>query len=103
MSNEPELDDVQKRIREDDVFRERLCDWLRVNGIDPANVPPDAHPTLVDGKLTLRMRLLDANGKMQFDPAGDGLLEHTVTVPVEVPPTGDVLLWLAPRCPTCGR
>jgi hypothetical protein len=103
MSEEPELDEVQQRVRDDDRFRERLCDWLRLNGINPNHVPPYERPTYVDGKLTLRMRLLDDNGKVQHDPSRDGLLEHTVTLPLEVPPTGDVLLWLAPRCPTCGR
>jgi hypothetical protein len=103
MTDEPEYADVQERVEKDAAFRDRLCDWLRLNDIEPNHVPAYERPTYADGKLTLRMRLLDANGKPQYTPAGDGLLEHTVTLPVEVPPTDDVLLWLAPRCPTCGR
>jgi len=103
MTDEPEYADVEERVRKDAAFRDRLCDWLRLNGINPHHVPHDERPTYADGKLTLRMKLLNDKGKQQFDPSGDGVLTHAVTVPVEVPPTDDVLLWLAPRCPTCGR
>jgi hypothetical protein len=102
MTDQPE-DDVQDRVITDDAFRERLCEWLRLNGINPNHVPAYERPTYADGKLTLRMRLLSADGKVQLEPSGEGVLNHTVTVPVEVPPTDDVLLWLAPRCPACGR
>jgi hypothetical protein len=39
MSNEPEYADVQERIIKDAAFRDRLCDWLRLNGIEPNHVP----------------------------------------------------------------
>jgi len=58
---------------------------------------------MTDEPETDAVQLLNEHGKRQVDPGGDGLLTHTVTIPVEVPPTGDVLEWLLPRCPTCGR
>lgn len=103
MSNESAQDEVQRRLGEDDTFRERVCDWLRSNGIDPVNVPAYERATYADGNLTLRMFLLDPRGKKQPEPEGTNMLVHTVTVPVEVPPSGDVAAWLAPRCSTCGR
>lgn len=95
-------DDIAERIRTDEPFRERVLDWLRGNGIDPNQIPAHERPTLVDGRLTTRMFLLNAEGRKQFAPS-DEILTHTVTLPIENEPTGDVATWLAPRCPTCGR
>lgn len=95
---------VQERIRQDKDFRDTLLDWMRANGIDPNHVPADERPSLVDGKLTLRMFTLTAEGKAQIDPLRSyGLLTHTVTVPITVQPNAEVLEWLIPPCAACGR
>jgi hypothetical protein len=99
----PNDEEVQKKVREDDVFRDRLIAWLAANGIDANHVPPAERPSLVGGELTLRMFTLSAAGRRQFDPTSDEVLTHTVTMPVVVEPDAEVLTWLTPPCPTCGR
>lgn len=75
--------DIDVRLRDDETYREAILAWLRVNDIDPHNVPVGCKPTIADGRLTIELR--------------------TVTVPVLVPPTPEVELWLLPRCEACGR
>jgi hypothetical protein len=100
----PDNEYLQLLARDDAVFRDRLCDWLRANGIEPGHVPAGERPSLVGGLLTLRMFDLDAAGKRQFDPSGDQFLTRTVTIPMTVEPASvDVARWLTPPCPGCGR
>lgn len=98
------MDAVQERVENDKPFRDRLIAWLAANGIDADQVPAGERPSLVDGRLTLRMYTLNAKGRQQIDPIDDNrLLTHTVTVPITVQPDADVLSWLIPPCSTCGR
>jgi hypothetical protein len=83
--------------------RALVCDWLRDNGIDPKHVAADARATLVDGHVTLVMKVRGPNGHDVIDPEGLGALMETKTFPVAVPPPPLVAEWLAPKCPTCGR
>jgi hypothetical protein len=78
--------------------------WLRANGIDPSRVAGDACASMVDGQVTLVMKLAGPDGRSDvIDPEGTGVLKETRTFPVTVPPPPLVAAWLAPKCPTCGR
>lgn len=81
----------------------QVCDWLRANGLDPAHLPADPHASLTDGQLTLLRKVRGPNGYDVVDPHGAGVVTETITVPVTVPPPPIVEIWLAPKCPTCGR
>lgn len=97
------MSDIEARMREDETFRTAICDWLTANGVDPAQVPVEAKASVTDGKLTIPL-IRDEHGRVQVDPDDAlKLVYRTVTVPVVVPPTADVKLWLTPTCPTCGR
>jgi len=88
----------------DETFRDKLCSWLRANGVEPGHVPQGERPSLVDGRLTLRMFTLSDAGRRQSDPLdGTRCLTHTVSVPVVVEPDAEVATWLIPPCPSCGR
>lgn len=92
------------RIRENETYRQAIINWLTANGIDPKLVPIDARASVADGMLTIPLKVQDENGRDQIDPNEPfAIARHTVTVPVVVPPTPDVELWLTPVCPTCGR
>ena len=94
----------QWRIRENETHRQAVIDWLNANGIDVKAVPIDAKASITDGMLTIPLKVKDAQGRDQIDPdRANSILLHTVTVPVVVPPTPEVELWLTPTCPTCGR
>jgi hypothetical protein len=84
-------------------LRTLVCDWFRANGINPAHVPSEARASLVDGQVTLLMKVRGPNGHDVIDPSGFELLKETKTFPVAVPPPPLVAEWLAPKCPTCGR
>jgi hypothetical protein len=97
-------DDTQKRLREDERYRNAICDWLRANGIDPVDVPADAKASVTDGDLSIPVQVRNENGRVQIDPnVPDTVMRHTVTVPLKVPPTAEVQTWLMPTCPSCGR
>lgn len=82
----------------------QVCDWLRANGIDPSHVAGDACASMVDGQLTLVMKVRGPGGRCDVvNPEGTGVLTETRTFPVTVPPPPLVETWLAPKCPTCGR
>jgi hypothetical protein len=81
----------------------QTCDWLRANGINPAHVSSDARASMVDGQLTLVMKVRGPDGRDVCNPEGTGVLMETKTFPVTVPPPPLVEVWLAPKCPTCGR
>jgi hypothetical protein len=92
------------RIRENEQHRQAVIDWLIANGINPYDVPIDANASVTDGKLTISLLVADEHGNHQVNPERENeLARHTVTVPLKVPPTYHVELWLAPTCPTCGR
>jgi hypothetical protein len=93
-----------ERLHDDTNFRDAVCAWVRANGIDPADVPPNTRASIVDGQLTITIRVKSAKGHHVIDPGDEEqMLTTTVTVPVKVPPSHDVELWLAPRCSECGR
>lgn len=92
------------RIRENEAHRQAVIDWLTANGIDVKAVPIDARASITGGKLTIPLKVKDERGRDQIDPDHPNtILQRTVTVPVVVPPTPEVELWLTPTCPTCGR
>jgi hypothetical protein len=79
------------------------CDWLRVLGLNPDELPADPHASLVDGQLTLLRKVRGPNGTDVLTPDGLEVMTETITVPVTVPPPPIAEIWLAPKCPTCGR
>ncbi|MDG4791992.1 hypothetical protein O7626_39960 [Micromonospora sp. WMMD1102] len=92
------------RIRENEQHRQAVMDWLIENGINPNDVPINTIASVTDGKLTISLWVADEQGNHQIDPDNPiELARHTITVPLKVPPTYHVELWLAPTCPTCGR
>lgn len=117
MTNEPDMSDPVERAKYDDTFREGLCDWLRANGISPEQVPVDERPTLVDDRLTIRLFKGNETGNQVWDPNLLGQLHgerlrdpdtgapftFVAVLPIRVPPTDDVLLWLAPGSSPSGR
>jgi hypothetical protein len=83
---------------------QQTIDWLRANGIDTKRVVRNPCASMVDGQLTLVMKVAGPNGRGDvINPEGDGVLTETRTFPVTVPPPPLVEVWLAPKCPTCGR
>jgi hypothetical protein len=95
---------AQERIKYEGDYRERICDWLRANDINPNAVPANARASIANGQLTIPLKVQSANGHDVIDPSDNNrMLTHTVTVPVKVKPDGDVQLWLIPRCKECGR
>jgi hypothetical protein len=89
-------------------LRESVCDWLRANGIDPANIPVDPHMTLVGDQLTTLAHVLNADGHKMLDPATASTDNPTIAVTAQTytittPPPDDVAAWLKPRCHACGR
>ena len=85
-----------------DAHRE-TCDWLRANGLDPKEIPVNPKASLADGSLTLQRFVLNQDGKRIFSPDRGEFMTETVTLSVTTPPTPLVEIWLAPKCPTCGR
>lgn len=82
----------------------QVCGWLRDNGIDPARVAADACASMADGQVTLVMKAAGPGGRGDvINPEGDGVLMETKAFPVTVSPPPLVEIWLAPKCPTCGR
>lgn len=84
-------------------LRTQVCDWMRANGIDPHDVASDPRASMVDGRVTLVMKVRGPNGGDVIAPEGDRVLMETRTFPVSAPPPPLVEEWLAPHCPTCGR
>lgn len=82
---------------------QQICDWLRANGLNPARIPINPHASMVDGQLTLLQKVRSPHGGDLVSPDGMEIMTETVTVPVAVPPPPIVEIWLAPKCPTCGR
>lgn len=92
------------RIREDERHRAAICEWLAANGIKPRDVPIDGDARIADGALTIEVFVRDEDGRIQLNPhCPDTVMRQVVTVPVVVPPTPAVELWLTDTCPTCGR
>ena|SRR5688572_197883 len=86
--------------------RDKVCDWLNANGINPAHTPEDPRASLsADGReLTLLQKVRHPDGGDVIDPDNPNqIMTRTVTVPVIVAPDGLVRYWLAPRCSECGR
>lgn len=91
-------------LTDDDTLRGHVLDWLVANDINPRSIPADPHMTLVGDQLTTDQKIQDADGHDQIAPdLPDRVARRTITVTVAVAPPEDVLAWLLPRCPTCGR
>jgi len=82
---------------------QQVCDWLRANGVDPGRIPADPRASMTDGQLTLLSKVRGPHGGDLVSPDGLEIMTETITVPVTVPPPPIVEIWLAPKCPTCGR
>lgn len=83
-------------------LREHLLAWLRENGVNPNNIPPDAYMSIVGDQLTTEEHMLGADGQKLFAPGHVDLARTTATYTVTAPPA-DVAEWLRPRCSECGR
>jgi hypothetical protein len=79
----------------DYTFRERICAWLRANGIDPARTPMYPDPSIADGQITIRQKVRrpGSNGDV-LAPGGTAVLTETITVPLIVDPDDDVAAWV---------
>lgn len=91
-----------RHVSQDDAHK-ATCDWLVALGLELRRVPADPHASIADGQLTLRMKVRGPAGGDLLTPDRTGVMTETVTVPVTVPPPPIVQIWLAPKCPTCGR
>ena len=85
------------------VAIKEIADWLRELGLNPAHLPADPHATVVDGQLTLQRKVRGPSGGDLLTPDRSAVMLETITVPVTVPPPPIAEIWLAPKCPTCGR
>lgn len=96
--------DPRERVRRDEQFRNELCDWVRANDLDPADIPDGSTITVADGQITTTVFVRNADGKLQVDPLDPhSVIKHTITVPLKVEPNAAAREYLSPRCPTCGR
>lgn len=68
----------------DEGFRERICEWLRANGIDPGAIPIDAVATLDGDRLTVET----------YVPGAGWRPRRVVTHAITVPPPADVANWI---------
>lgn len=93
--------DADKAGRED--AHKQVCDWLRANGINPADLPANPRASLVDGQLTFLRKVRSPEGRDVLTPDRTEVMTETVTAPITVPPPWLVELWLAPKRPSCGR
>lgn len=64
-------------------YRERLCAWLRANGVDPADVPADSTIEETGDTLSLDVVVRDAGGAVIV--ATNSVLRTRITVPLIVP------------------
>jgi hypothetical protein len=80
-----------------------ICDWLRALGLDPKMIPSDPRASMADGQLTILRKVTGPNGREVLNVELTGPMTETITVPVTVPPPPMAEIWLAPKCPTCGR
>jgi hypothetical protein len=88
---------------QDGDARKAICNWLRANRVDPNITPADPRASIANGQLTI-LQKVRRNGRDLIDPTRPNeILTETITVPVIVPPPAIVQIWLAPRCPSCGR
>lgn len=77
-----------------DQMRQRLCDWLRANDVDPNNIPEGAPLSFAGGRLTAEVFVRDAQGKLQRAFGGDELRRETATFTMSTPPPADVARWM---------
>ncbi len=94
--NDPRLGDEISAQRE-------IVAWLTANGIDANKVPLDPNCTVTGGWITLTMKVSGPGGIDVLVPGKNDVFKETRTFPLLVEPTGIVRIWLAPKCPTCGR
>jgi hypothetical protein len=80
-----------------------ICEWLRALGLDTSRLPADPHASMADGQLTLLRKVRGPNGGDVLNSDRTGVMTETITVPVTVAPPPIAEIWLAPKCPTCGR
>lgn len=90
---------------ETEYVRQQILTWLRDLGIDTKQVPAMCRASVADGELTIDLFVRGPQGQDRVanpeDPSE--AMKHTVTVPVTVAPPPAVEIWLAPKCPECGR
>jgi hypothetical protein len=79
---------------EDEKFRQRVCAWLRANGVDPARTPMYPQASIADGQLTLLQWAKGPDGRTLLNETRTAMLEEAITVPVLVMPDHDVAEWL---------
>lgn len=84
-------------------FREQICAWLRANGLDPGDIPIGASVIVSDHWITTMVWQRDAQGDRKMNPTTGEPVLGGVTVPMLVPPEGDVANWVMPCGPTCGH
>jgi hypothetical protein len=80
-----------------DVQRERVCEWLRANNVDPNDIPERAPLSLAGGRLTTEVFVRDAQGRMRRASDGDGPVRELATFAVPIPPPDDVADLIAGR------
>ena len=61
-------------------YRERLCQWVRDNGLNPNDIPEDADIEVGQGTITTEVIMRDPLGKPVVD--GNRVVCRTVTVPL---------------------
>lgn len=64
-------------------YRERICQWVRDNGLDPNSIPEDADIEASRGTITTEVIVRDEVGKPVVD--GNRVLRKRVTVPLIKP------------------
>jgi hypothetical protein len=77
------------------AHRERLCVWLRANGIDPNDVPTDARLAVADDLIFCPVYRRNDAGRLFVDPATDTAARKVVAVPLVAEPGETVAGWLA--------
>ena len=74
-------------------LRKQICDWLRVNDIDPNMVPVDTTTTLGERWLGVDIYPPGPDGNPKLAPDGQ-VHRETRRFALRVPPDGPVLDWL---------
>jgi hypothetical protein len=81
------------------AIRPEICDWLRANGIAPADVPVSAVPQIADGQITTPIYLRNEKGWKYLDANREAAIEAR-TYPLVAEPPPALLAWLRREVPT---